>query len=171
MKINTARYLRGRMEGIASQRIESRDGQLYDVTPSARTCRVKIQGTPTLVVAHYPENWSQTPEWLKPGNAVRISHTGGNRGRIELVGHGALIPTPVSGDSGDPAYIPPDVIINGLTITPDGGMDVAIASGNVRFDGVTSEVSATTKTWSTAPLPPPRSSPLPRPTICSSAGY
>lgn len=116
MKLYGGRFLRNKTEKAISRKVESRDGQLYSIDPLTKTCQVKIQGTSTLITAYYPENWEATPAWLKPGNAVRFSHTGGNSGRVELVGHGALIPTPVAGDVGDPPITLIDGVLAGLQL-------------------------------------------------------
>ena len=129
MKLYGGKFLRNSMDRAAERRVESRDAILYDVDPGTRRARVRIQGSSTLVVVYYPENWEQTPAWLKAGNAVKISHTGGNRSRLELVGHGALIPTPVAGDSGIPTVLPPDIIISGLQVIP-----IIKASENSRWN-------------------------------------
>jgi hypothetical protein len=118
MKLYNIRFLKQKTNGMIQQRVESRDAILWDVQTDVRRARVKIQGSSTLVVAYYPENWEATPVWMKPGNAVRISHTGGVRGRIELVGHGTLIPTPIEGDTGTITTTLPDAILSGLQITP-----------------------------------------------------
>lgn len=116
---------------------ETRDAILWDVLPAQRICRVKIQGSAQLINAYYPLNWEVTPSWLKPGNAVRITHTGGIRGRIELVGHGTYIPTPVSGETFPPVAIGEDGIITGcevMQLLPTPGMMVAILAGSYRID-------------------------------------
>lgn len=117
MKLYGGRVLRNSTSQQIEQRIESRDALLWDVLPAERRARVKIQGSSELIIAHYPENWEATPVWLKRGNAVRISHPGGIRGRIELVGHGSSLPTAIPGDSNIiPAPPLPDAIISGLSL-------------------------------------------------------
>lgn len=117
MKLYGGRVLRSSMGQQIEQRVESRDALLWDVLPAERRARVKIQGSSELIIAHYPENWEATPVWLKKGNAVRISHPGGVRGRIELIGNGGLIPTAIAGDSNTiPAPALPDAIISGLSL-------------------------------------------------------
>lgn len=93
------RAIRSRINREADLRIETRDAILWEVLPDQRKARVKVQGSSTLIPAYYPENWEETPIWMKPGNAVKIMHTAGNRHRIELVGHGLAVPTPTDSSS------------------------------------------------------------------------
>lgn len=117
MRLYGKKFLKQNIITQVQQRQETRDAILWDVLPTQRLCRVKIQGSNTLIVAHYPENWVKTPTWLKPGNAVKIMHTQGVRGRIELIGHGQCIPTPVSGGTTPPVAPSPDVILTGCYIS------------------------------------------------------
>ena len=144
MKLYGGKFLRLGTQRQIQQRVETRDAILWDVSTGTRTARVKIQGSATLVVAHYPENWETTPVWLKPGNSVRIVHVGGIRGRIELAGHGATIPTAVSGDSAPPASTGADAVLSGLNLSRYTGLTVAVGLGSVRFSGTTSTVSVKT---------------------------
>ena len=137
MRLYGGRVLRNRINRAIEARVESRDAILYDVIPAQRLARVKIQGSNTLIVCHYPENWEQTPVWLKAGNAVRISHTGGNRGRLELTGHGILIPTPVAGGSGAPDIPEPaDTVLTGCAVhaSQPTAMTAIIEPGTYRID-------------------------------------
>ncbi len=133
------KFLKNSTQRLIQASIETRDAILWDVLPEQRRARVKIQGSSTLNVVYYPENWEQTPAWLKPGNAVKIMHTGGNRGRLEVVGHGMLFPTAVSGASSPAPPTPGDAILSGMEIseaTPP-GMTASVAPGTYRIDGVT----------------------------------
>lgn len=132
------RSVRQRIQREADARTETRDAILWDLLPG-RKCRVKVQGSDALIVASYPENWEQTPAWLKPGNAVKILHTAGNRNRIELIGHGQAIPTPVSGPMFPNVATGPDAVISDgyLHALPDPGMYVWIETGAYRVGGVT----------------------------------
>jgi hypothetical protein len=127
------------MDQEAQYRRETRDGIVWEHLPDQRLCRVKIQGSNELVVAWYPENWQKTPVFLKPGNAVRIAHVGGLRNRIEIVGHGLTVPTPVAG-----GVMPPDMGLGGnywvsgggLLATEVSSLRVLILPGTIRIDGV-----------------------------------
>jgi hypothetical protein len=126
------------MDREAQSRRESRDGIVWEHLPDQRLCRVKVQGSNELVVAWYPENWERKPVYLKPGNAVRIAHVGGVRNRIEIVGHGLTIPSPVAGG------ILPDmgagsnywVSGGGLLATETESLRVRVLPGVLRISGV-----------------------------------
>ncbi|NPU85558.1 MAG: hypothetical protein HPY65_13860 [Syntrophaceae bacterium] len=100
---------------------------------------MKIQGSNNLITAYYPENWQQTPAWLKIGNAVRIAYTRGIRGRIEVVGCGLVVPTPVTGGSASPgSQTPADAVMTGCNLVPaynDPGMVVLVKTGTFRIGG------------------------------------
>lgn len=149
------RYLRNRVDAATSRKTETRDAILWDVLPNQRRCRVKIQGSEQLIMARYPENWEQTPAWLKPGNAVRIVHRGGIRGYVEIIGHGMNIPTPLAGGTAHPGADLPDVVLTGMEVnvamigsTDDDGnaieigtMQIIIEDGTYRIDSVIYSVS------------------------------
>ena len=141
MRLYSKRIIRKRVDRRVEAKRETRDAIVWDVLPSDndRKCRVKIQGSNQLIVAHYPFNWGTQPEFVKPGNSVKINHQGGARGKIEVVGHGQLVPTAVSGgDSPDPDT-EQDGILSGLTVhempDPD-DMRVWVKVGTYRIDGV-----------------------------------
>jgi len=89
------------------------DAIIYDVTPSTRTCRVKIQGSDVAIVCDYPEGREQSPFYLKPGQAVRIQRKGGIRGRMEVIGIGQTIPTGITYPT---IATPPDAVLTGLEV-------------------------------------------------------
>ena len=115
MRTYGKRFLKKSIATQVESKVESRDAIVWDINTALRYAEVKIQGSGNLIRAFYPENWEQTPFWLKIGNAVRITHTGGNRSRIELVGHGQYVPTPLSG-AASPVVNLPDAIISGLKL-------------------------------------------------------
>jgi hypothetical protein len=124
------------------------------VYPILRVADVKIQGSDTAITAHYPLNWETTPVWLKVGNAVKINFVGGVRGRIELIGHGSTIPTPQPESTAIPPVTGDDGTITGygeLSPTSPASMDVNVAAGSVRIDGITYSYSAAVITVSAAP--------------------
>lgn len=141
MRYYGGKKIRSRIRQMQDERIETRDGILYDVDYSARLARVLIQGSDKYVYARWPENWEKTPVWLKPGNCVRITHPAGNKGRIELAGHGLLLPTTSSGGDITPPVAPAgDGILSGAAVTPTlptPTMAVLVATGTIRIDGVT----------------------------------
>jgi hypothetical protein len=144
------RALRRKTEKLVEARRETRDAIVWDVLSgdSDRKCRVKIQGSNQLIIAHYPFNWGTNPVWLKPGNAVKINHQGGMRGKIEVIGHGQLVPSPVSGGATSPTIeTPPDAILTGLRVTqlPDpSNMKVLVSTGTYRIGGTTYTAGAMT---------------------------
>jgi hypothetical protein len=137
------RFLRNKTQRETAKRIETRDAILWDVYPDDKYCRVKIQGSNTLIKAQYPENWQQTPTYLKPGNAVRIQHVGGNRNRVVIVGNGATIPTPTGASMFPTAQAGPDAVLSGCKVkATDAGMYVYIETGTYRIDGTVYTLSA-----------------------------
>ncbi len=139
MRLYGGRMIRNMIRRRIEERRESRDAVVWDIDTTNRYCRVTIQGSNTYIKARWPENWESTPSWLKVGNAVRISHPGGNKGRVEIVGHGLLLPTPVSGGSTPVVPTPGDAVLSGLTLVPSspGGMSATVSTGTYRIDGIT----------------------------------
>ncbi len=117
---------------------ETRDAILWDIDPISQVCRVKIQGSPHLITAHFPRNWKVTPYWLKRGNAVSVRHRNGTRGYVEVIGEGRAIPSPVGG----PPMPHPQPIANGwitggeLSATTPPSMYLTVTSGTYRISGV-----------------------------------
>jgi len=136
------RTIRARAEKEARKRQETRDAILWEVFPATRTCSIKIQGSDQRITAYYPENWTSTPRWLKPGNAVRVLHAGGKRNRIEIVGDGGTVPTPIPGGSSSPVMgAGANAILSGLNVVANGGMYVTIKSGTYRINDTTYSVT------------------------------
>lgn len=147
MRLYGGRIINSKMRREISIRQELRDAVVYDIDSTNKYCRVKIQGSDTYVKAYYNENWGSQPEWLKPGNAVRITHPGGNKGRIEVVGHGLLLPTAVPGGSvAPPAEDDMDAVLDGCSLSAptDEGMTAWVSTGTYRLDGVTYTLSGMT---------------------------
>jgi len=109
------RFLKDRMRKVADQTPRPFNGQIYDI-PSAEYCRVLIQGSIIPVVAWFSRNTHHRPGELKIGNAVLCQYKLGNRGQIEVIGNGTVIPTPVAGSPviGLPAA--PDAILTGCQV-------------------------------------------------------
>lgn len=135
------RLIRSRAQREAKSRAETRDAVLWEVLPDQRVCWVKVQGSDTKILATYPENWGKTPDWLKPGNSVKILHTTGNRNRVELIGNGSLLPTPLAGAgaTGSPVIGDGvDTVIEGCTVSANfdtPGMNVLVSAGTYRIAG------------------------------------
>lgn len=139
MRLYGSKYIRGSMEDKINLRTETIDAVLWSVDEAGRFCSVKIQGSNSIIRAYYPTNWSHRPEWLKEGNAVKIMHTGGNRSRIEVMGHGGLLPTAVAGGSVTPpiAWLEDTILSGMLVIAHSGeGMQVEVTPGAYRIDGM-----------------------------------
>jgi len=145
MRTYGKRLIRGAADKATKQAVESRDAVLWDVLLPERVCRCKIQGSSELIIARFPQNWATVPEWVKPGQAVRIAHRGGIRGYIEVAGFGRAIPTPVSGSATPTPDTPGNAILVGCILraipqTP--GMGVYVTTGRARFSGVEVAVPA-----------------------------
>ena len=139
MKLYGKPILRKGAEKQVRKGMETRDAIIWNVLPAQRLCRVRIQGSSEDIVAWYPENWEQTPSWVKKKNCVKITHTGGARGRIEIVSHGGLIPTPVAGEDAEPADdTADDAVITKCNVIPcpnDLRMAVLVKTGTFRISG------------------------------------
>lgn len=141
MRFYGGRVLKQNTERKVARAQELRNAVVIDVTPASRYCRVKIQGSSTLIKAWYPENWEKTPAYLKPGNAVTISSPGGLRGgRIEVTGNGILLPTTtLNADIPITPATPIDSVVTGCTLRPSipAGMQVKLETGTYRINGST----------------------------------
>lgn len=139
MRLYNKRFITKNAEKKAREVQETRDAILWDVLPSQKLCRVKIQGSGEYITAHYPENWEQTPSWLKPGNAVKVMHTGGIRGWVEIVGHGQVVPTPLSGSAAPTPAPGPDAIITGCNLSQIPNipqMAIMVSTGTFRISDI-----------------------------------
>jgi hypothetical protein len=129
------KFMKRSMDREIRYRSESRDAIVWDIDLDERVCRVKIQGSNELVTAWFPENWQQSPVFIKKGNAVRIAHVGGERSRIEVVGWGLRIPTPVAGGIMPSLAAGGDYWISGGTLSTTGSMSLIIAAGEAYIAG------------------------------------
>lgn len=144
MRLYGGRKINRAIERQIKESRELRDAIVFSVDGTNRYAMVKIQGSDTQIRAFYPENWEATPQYLKPGNAVRINLPGGNKSRIEIVGHGFLLPTAVPGGTGAPTPpTPGDAVLTGATlgVTDPASMGVTVAPGTFRIDGITYSLS------------------------------
>lgn len=132
------KLIRDKMRKEVQKRVETMEGILWEIYPTSKTCRVRIQNTQKLLIARYPENLNLRPDFLKPGNAVKLLHTSGNVNKLEVIGHGQLIPTETSAalfpvvDSG------PNVVLSGMQIRTNEvpKMEVWIETGTYRINNV-----------------------------------
>jgi hypothetical protein len=113
MRTSGKRYLHHQARHIAESRAIEMDAIVYDVSPSTRKCRVKIQGSDIAIVCDYNEGYQSPPVEVKPGQAVRIQRKGGIRGRPEVIGLGQTIPT---GVAYPPIAVGEDAILTGLEV-------------------------------------------------------
>lgn len=144
MRLYGGRIINSSVKRQVTEHAELRDAIVWDVNSTLKYCRVKIQGSDEYIKAYYNENFESTPQWLKPGNSVRITHPGGNKGRIEIVGHGLLLPTAIPGGSvSPPETTPGDTILTGcvLSCSDPYSMSVSVSTGTYRIDGITYSLS------------------------------
>ena len=138
MRLYGQRFVKKYTDQRVSIRVETRDAVLWDVDRSNQICRVKIQGSAELIIAHFPRNWKATPYWLKPGNAVRITHRRGVRGYTEVTGEGRAIPTPITGSVFPEGEGLSDGVIEGCEVTsrtPE-SMILEVSEGTYRIDDI-----------------------------------
>lgn len=109
------RFISDRMNRAANATPRPFNAQVYDV-PDATYCRVIIQGSVNPVVAWFDRNICHRPEAIKIGNAVLCQYKLGNRGQIEVIGHGTVIPTPIAGQPTPVIPAGPDAILSGLQV-------------------------------------------------------
>lgn len=144
MRLYGKRFIRRATQLQVADRAETRDALVWEVNRAQRWCGVVVQNANLyrITKAFFPSGWMEVPQWLKPGNSVRITHTGGVRGRIEVVSQGILSPRPVGGASMPPPGSPSDAVIWGLALTalPVPEMRVAVTPGIVRFSGIQYEL-------------------------------
>lgn len=127
------------MDTVAEKRLETRDGIVWEILDSQRLCKVKIQGSNKLIIAHYPNNIQSVSTWLKVGASVKILHTGGVRGRIEVIGLGQTIPTPITGLQYPEMPTSVDALVSGGELTEifnQPRMAVFVKVGTYRVDNV-----------------------------------
>lgn len=138
MRLYGKRFLKNSMEGISRARKESQDSIIWEIYPDLRYCMVKVSGSSALVRAWFPRNTDKIPPWLKIGMTARIAHVGGEQSRVEVIGHGLVIPSTVSGGYLPPIPLGEDSVVGGMLLsqTPSPGTAVIVYSGTYRIDGV-----------------------------------
>ena len=138
MRLYGSKYLRNATDKRLAERQELRDAVVWDINEPGRYARVKVQGSDKLITAHYPLQANAKPVSLKVGNAVRIASPGGNKGRIEIIGHGLLRPT-VMGTATPTLADLGDGVLSGFSITPDltTTRGVIVSAGTFRVAGTT----------------------------------
>lgn len=117
------RIIRDKVRREVLGRRETMDAILWDILTD-RLCRVKVLGSNTLLVARYNENLEQKPAWMKPGNAVKLLHTSGNRHLLEIVGSGQAIPNPTGAAMLPTAEAGEDTVLQVESVTLPSGTSV-----------------------------------------------
>lgn len=134
MRLYGKRFIRKRMAKTAAGQRETMNAVLIQVDELQRKCLVKIQNSSEYITAWFPQNFTTRPEWMRINNAVTLRHTGGkNIGRLEIIGHGELIPStyvPIDGTQDDAVLTGMVPIASGLD------MSVSIGPGTYRLNGV-----------------------------------
>ena len=126
---------RHRIDNRVRKRVEERDAIIWQIDSANDIVNLKIQGSDTLIKAHYHQVIHTFPGYLKVGAAVMIRFRRGNRGFVDVIGSGRAIPTPVDEGSPMPPISLADMIISGMevTATDPATLSVAIASGVFRI--------------------------------------
>lgn len=146
MRLYGKKFLGKKVQRQISDKKETRDAIVWDILSAQKVARVRIQGSSTNIIAHYPTSWETAPSWLKPGNIVRINFVGGNRQRVEVIGTGKLRPTPVDGSASTPTNATPeDSVLTGCQVLPiplNNRMAVMVKTGTYRVSGTTYTLDA-----------------------------
>ncbi|OPY15251.1 MAG: hypothetical protein A4E66_00170 [Syntrophus sp. PtaB.Bin001] len=109
------KFLRDRAQRQAFYTPRPFNAQVYDI-PSSEYCRVLVQGSINPVVAWFSRNMHHRPGELKIGNAILCQYKLGNRGQIEVIGNGTVIPTRIAGQPEVVIPAGPDAILTGLQV-------------------------------------------------------
>lgn len=144
MRLYGRKFIRNLVDKRGEDKQTMRDAVIWQV--ESNTCRVKLQGSDAMVVAHFPRNQKEVPLWLRQGNAVRVVHKDGIRGYVEVVGEGRSIPTPVSGDTLPAVGGIGDCIVEGIIVraTDPASLFVKVSAGTYRIDGIIYEMEEVT---------------------------
>lgn len=109
------KYLKDRMKREANATPRPFSAQVYDI-PSQEYCRVLVHGSVNPVVAWFSKSTFHKPPEIKVGNAVLCQYKLGNRGEIEVIGHGTVIPSLTVGAPVPTPPTPPDAILTGCQV-------------------------------------------------------
>ena len=134
---------------------ESRDAIVISVDQATRSCIIRIQGTDEDIYAPWPEGMFQQPPYLRVGQSVAVRHPKGNGTKMQILGEGVVIPTPVGNGSVLPTQpSTDDTVVSGGAVTVGTGLALSVASGSYRIEGTLYTLAADTVTLSTAPSSP-----------------
>jgi hypothetical protein len=114
-RLGGKRFLGNWMAAQTEARIETRDAIVFDVI-SAGICRVKIQGSDEPIVVYYQLGRESAPNYVTPGQSVRVNHRGGIRGLTEIVSIGQTVPTTMPGGTAPTIGTGADAILTGCQL-------------------------------------------------------
>lgn len=139
MKLLTRKPLSKNVNKRIYQHKESMFGKVVSIDRDARLAIVRIQGTQEDIYLPWSKNFEDVPPFVRINNPVLIQMVKGNKLRLEIVGNGGMLPTPVDGSSvlsTNPASA--NAIITGASVFVHelGGMFLRITYGTVRIDDV-----------------------------------
>ena len=138
------------------KRVGQRDAIVWSVDEGNDIVNLKIQGSDTLLVAHYHQVLNAVPTYIKPGAAVTVRHRRNNKGYVEIIGTGRAIPTPVGASAGLPVVGATDVVVSGMEVLPTDptSMTVRVNPGVYRLDNTLHVWSKTNNFFYTMNDPP-----------------
>lgn len=145
MRTYNRRFVNSRMQSVADQSIEFKNGIIWSIDTTQHECGVRLLGSTDIIMATFPPSRMITPNWIQLGSPVQLRHPAGLKNALEITGPGQVIPTPTTG-----TYIPaypasslPDVILSGCDITEiplEPQMGILIQTGAVRIGGATVDI-------------------------------
>lgn len=145
VKLYGKKFLKNEMRKTVEEKTETRDGICWNVLSTDRIVQVKLQDSTELIYAQYPVAWKVTPTWLKPRAPIRLVHRTGLRNRIEVVGLGQVVPTPIAGGSTFPSLANPgDGVLSGcevIGIPNESKMQAMIKTGEYQISGSTYSIA------------------------------
>lgn len=147
MRMYGKRFLAANRTRAMETKRETRDGIIWSIDLANRQVGVRIQRSNTEIKAYFPENWYEPPPWCKLGNSIKIMHTGGYRGRIEIIGNGLVIPYPQTGSLWPSDPLQENMILSGLQVLamPNiPGNKILVTVGTARIEGTIVEATAIT---------------------------
>lgn len=145
MRMYGKRFIKQERDKSISYRRETKDGVIWTIDLTNKRVTVKVQGSNTEIAAYFPENTHSPPEWCKLGNPVKIMHTQGIRGRVEVIGHGLVVPYPVSGNIWPSDPVQENMVLTGLQVLamPNiPGNKIIVTTGTARIEGTLVTVDA-----------------------------
>jgi len=118
MRTYKKKFIQQKIDKGIKLAVETKNAIIWSIDEDARKANVRIQRSNTTISAFFPTAWYSKPEWCKIGSPVRILFRGGDRGKVELLGPGIVIPYPQTGQVWPDAPARPDQLLNGCSILP-----------------------------------------------------